>query len=205
MTARYLPFVASRLAELAHLPSDATLLCAGMDTGAASLTASVFLLPDLITALRAWQRMLRPGGAVAFSCFGAHAFQPLAGLYEARIRRFGVKPADPARRFLGQQFTDPESCRDLLHEAGFENIEVRVEQIGYYLPSADEWWDIAWNSGSRDLAAPLSPAQLAQFKLEHLAEVSALTTASGIWLDVPAIFAVGRVATRRAAASPATG
>jgi hypothetical protein len=197
MTARYLPFVASRLAELAHIPSDATLLCAGMDTGATTLTAftaSVFLLPDMITALRAWRRMLRPGGVVAFSCFGAHAFQPLAGLYEARIRSFGVKPVGPARRFLGQRLTDPESCRDLLQEAGFVNIEVRVEQLGYHLPSADEWWDIVCNSGIRDLVAPLSPAQLAQFKLEHLAEVSALATSSGIWLNVPAIFAVGRVA-----------
>jgi hypothetical protein len=193
MTARYLPFVASRLAELAHLPSDATIVCARMDTGIATLTASAAMRPDMITALRTWQRMLRPSGSVAFSCFGAHAFQPLAGLYEARIRSYGVKPAGPARYFLGLQLNDPESCRDLLHEAGFESIEVRVEQLGYHLQSADEWWDIAWNSSIRDLVASLSPSQLAQFKSGHLDEVSTLATARGIWLDVPAIFAVGRI------------
>lgn len=193
MTARYLPFVASRLAELTNLPSDATIVCGRTDTGLATLTASVFQLPDMVTTLRAWRRALWPGGAVAFSCFGARAFQPLAGLCETRIRGYGVQPDDPAHRFLGRRFTDPESCRDLLHEAGFENIEVRVEQLGYHLPSAHEWWDIVCNSGIRDLVTPLSPAQLAQFKLEHLAEVSALATSSGIWLDVPAIFAIGRI------------
>lgn len=36
------------------------------------------------------------------------------------------------------------------------------------------------------------PEQLKRFKAEHLAEVEALATDQGIWLDIAAIFALGR-------------
>ena len=40
--------------------------------------------------------------------------------------------------------------------------------------------------------AHLTNEDLARFKAEHLAEVAQLATEQGIWLDIPAIFAVGR-------------
>jgi hypothetical protein len=38
----------------------------------------------------------------------------------------------------------------------------------------------------------LTPEQQAQFKAEHLAEVAALVTVQGLWIDVAANFACGR-------------
>jgi ubiquinone/menaquinone biosynthesis C-methylase UbiE len=158
--------------------------------------SSLFLLPDIPAALKEWRRVTRPGGAVAFSSYGEDAFQPLSNLYEARCRRYGLSVAAPFRPFWWQRLTDPETCHDLLRDAGFQNIEVRIEQLGYRLQTIDEWWDIVWSNGFHGPASQLSLDRLVQFKAEHLAEVGALVAAndSGIWLNVPAIFAVGRVA-----------
>jgi ubiquinone/menaquinone biosynthesis C-methylase UbiE len=153
--------------------------------------AGIFFLPDILSGLQEWRRALKPGGTVAFSGFGEHTFQPMSDLFEARLRRYGVQLAAPQRSFPWQRLTDPEHYHDLMQNASFEQIEVSVEQLGYWLNTEEEWWDIVWNSGLRGPVSQLLSAQLKQFKQEHLAEVEALTTEQGIWLDVPAIFVLG--------------
>ncbi len=150
--------------------------------------SAIFFLPDMLSALKKWGRVTRPGGCVAFSGYGQQAFQPISDLFRARLASFGVELTAP---FSWQRLTDSEACLSLLQAAGFEHVDVRVEQMGYYLDSVEEWWDIVWNSGFRGPVSQLSPGQLPQFKAEHLAEVRGLATGKGIWLDVPAIFAVG--------------
>jgi ubiquinone/menaquinone biosynthesis C-methylase UbiE len=154
--------------------------------------ASLFFLSDMVAGLKEWQRICKPGGQVAFSGFGLSAFQPLSDLFEKRIRSYGVTFAVPERPFSWQRLTEPEEYWTLLHRAGYQAVEVQVEQLGYYLSNAEEWWQIIWNSGFRGPVSRLTPLELEQFKTEHLAEVGALCDAKGIWLDVPVIFAQGR-------------
>ena len=150
--------------------------------------SGIFFLPDMLAALKEWQRVTKPGGWLAFSSYGVHAFQPLSDLFEARIRRYGV----PSRPFTWQRLSDREQCHDLMRASGFVKVEVCVEQLGYDLDAVDEWWDIVWNSGFRGPVSRLSSAQLRRFRQEHLVEIGALATAKGIWLDGPAIFVVGQ-------------
>ncbi len=154
----------------------------------------IFLLPDMLSSLRAWRRVLKPGGAVAFSGYGDQTFQPLSNLFELHIRRYGVMLPDPARPFAQQHITGLEHYSDLLRNAGFATIDVRSEQHVYYLASVEEWWDILWHSGFCEPLTQLAPEALARFKTEHLAAVAELTTAQGIQLNVAAIFAVGQKA-----------
>ena len=155
--------------------------------------STLFFLPDMSAGLREWQRVLKPGGCVAVSGYGETAFRPLADLFEARIRSYGVALA-PVRPFSWQRLTEPEQYLELFQHAGLEKVEVYAEQLGYYLKDAHEWWDVVWNSGFRGPVSQLLPAALEQFKTEHLAEIEKLKTAKGIWLDVAAIFAIGRKA-----------
>jgi SAM-dependent methyltransferase len=151
--------------------------------------SSLFFVPNMLAALREWRRVLIPGGYVCFSGFGSTFHQPFRSLWNARLRRYGLSlPASPPTYRLA----DPMTCRQLLHEAGFVRIDVKSEQLGYYLRTVEEWWEENWATPMRMPVLQLTPDQQARFKSEHLAEVAGLATAEGIWVDVAVNFAVGR-------------
>jgi arsenite methyltransferase len=151
----------------------------------------IFFLPEMLSGPREWKRVVKEAGLVAFSAFGETAFQPFSDLFEARIRAYGVSFPVPRHPFSWQRLTTLEQCRTLLQDAGLEQIEGREEQLGYYLRTQEQWWEIVWNSGFRGPVSQLPSEQLEQFKMEHLAEVGQLATDQGIWLDIAAFFVWG--------------
>ena len=184
--------VAAALTNVELREGDAEhLACADESFDAVLCASALFFLPHMLEAVREWQRVLRPGGRVAFSVFGATLFQPMRTMFTDRIQAYGV--ALPPQR-PSQRLTTPAQCQDLLQEAGFRDLEVRTEQLGYYLSDANAYWDdtVRWNGARRDLLAQVPPDKLDQFRAEHLADVSALATDQGIWVDNPCIFALGR-------------
>ena len=155
--------------------------------------SSIFFLPEMQAGPREWTRVVKLGGRVAFSAFGATAFQPQSDLFEVRIRLYGATLPPQRRPFGWQRLTDPGQCGMLLEGAGLREVQVTTEQLGYYFATAGEWWEFAWGSGFRGPLSQLAPPDLERFKAEHLSEVAALATDRGIWFDVAAIFATGRV------------
>ncbi len=156
--------------------------------------SGIFFLPDMLAGVKEWRRVTKPGGVVAFSSFGETAFNPMREMYANRIQNnYGVV-LPPSRGF--QRLNTVQKCQYLMQQAGFglENIEIRTEQLGYYLQNADDWWDIVWHTGFRHSVSQIAPEKLAQFKTEHLAEVGELAIDKRIWLDVPVIFALGKKA-----------
>lgn len=150
--------------------------------------SSLEYFPDPQAALREWQRVLVPGGQAGFSSFGKAFLHPLRDLWIDRLRQHGItlamSPVHPLH--------DPDRCVWLLHDAGFTEIEVHTEQLGYYLRSGEErWHDIAIGLEGVPLLE-LSADERAQIRAEHLAELEAFTTCLGIWVDVSTNFVFGR-------------
>ena len=145
----------------------------------------------MLAGPRAWKHVIKETGVVAFSAFGETVFQPMSDLFEVRIREYGVTFPMPRRPFFWQRLTTLEQCRNLLKSAGLECIEGHSEQLGYYLRTPQEWWQIVWNSGFRGPISQLSSEQLERFKREHLEEVGQLANEQGIWLDIAAFFVWG--------------
>ena len=71
------------------------------------------------------------------------------------------------------------------------DITVEKKNVGYYLESAEQWWDIVWNAGFRRMMSRLTPDDQERFKQEHLREVELLRTEKGIWLDVGVLYTTG--------------
>lgn len=155
-------------------------------------TAVVYYLPDMVSALQAWRRVLKPGGRLAFTAFSEAAFQPMAGMLLRRLAAMGCDLSPLGTRLLWHRIGDEDIAWRLLQESGFQGLEVQREQHGYHLENAHEWWDLAWNSSLRLLIEPLSRADQGRLRDAHLQEVEALKDEDGIWLNVEAIFGEGR-------------
>ena len=152
----------------------------------------LFFLPDMAGALAQWRRVLKPGGWAAFTAFGPGAFQPMKDLFLRRLEDHGIAPENGPGTDAVQRLADPENGVRLLEQAGFVEVEVMTRQMGYHLADAGQWWEVIWNAGYRGLVDRLSPAQLARFRPDHLAEVAALAGEEGLWMDVEVHFFRGR-------------
>jgi hypothetical protein len=111
----------------------------------------------------------------------------MAEKISAQLQAYGV--TIPSAR---EQIDTPEKCLNIVRAAGFEEITLQTEQLGYYLSSLDEWWDLVWNAGFRIRLSQIPSEKIEQFKVEHLAEVAKLMTERGLWLDVETIFVRGK-------------
>jgi ubiquinone/menaquinone biosynthesis C-methylase UbiE len=180
---------AAGLTQVEFREGDAERLDLGDQRFEVVLCASaLFFVPAMLAALREWYRVLTPGGQVGGSGFGPTFAPPLGDLWNARLRQYGVSLPTVSPNL---RLAEPETCRRLLHEAGFVQTEVQSEQLGYYFRTVAEDWEEVWSSRNRMVLLQLAPAQREQFQAEHLAEVRALATDQGLWRDVAVNFARG--------------
>jgi ubiquinone/menaquinone biosynthesis C-methylase UbiE len=149
--------------------------------------SSLFFVPDMHKALLESHRVLAPGGLVGFSSFGTGFMSPLSNVLSARLEVHGVPLANPPVSRLA----DPETCKTLLENAGFERVGVVEEQVGYYHKNIEDRWREIMAGLEGIPLSKLSPESREQVKIEHFAELAALETADGLWMNVPAIFALG--------------
>jgi len=155
---------------------------------AASLDAvlcasALYTFPDIPAALTEWRRILKSGGRLAVSTLGAGSDR----LYRELLQRYGIPlPAE----LPTQRVDTPAKCEALLRKAGFEQIETRAEELGYYLPDAEQCWEIVWYTGARTPLTYLPSPVVERFKADYLAAVATSATEQGIWVDWPVVFSL---------------
>ena len=157
---------------------------------AANCSFGLFFLPEMQSLLQHIARKVKVGGPVVACSFYQGSFEPNIDLFLERIQRYGVAPPE----ITWKQICTEEKFHALYSSAGFSQVQIHRHHIGYHLSDAEAWWRVIWYAGFRGLVAQLSETQLAQFKQEHLAEITALKTKRGIPLNVTALFARGHVA-----------
>lgn len=152
---------------------------------AAVFSFSIFFVEDMAGLLRHVMGKVKPGGKMLATSFYEGTFSPLVDVFFDRIKNYGIERPPMWR------FSVPEECTALLKKAGLSEIRIDTRDLGYYLADAGQWWDVVWNAGLRRFVSGLSPDNLARFKKEHLEEIDALSTGSGIWLEVKVLYAQG--------------
>lgn len=147
----------------------------------------LFFIPDMTGTLREWLRVLKPGGSVAFATFGQGLYQPLYGLWENRLRIHGISPAPTPIHRLEL----PEVCAQLLVDAGYQQVDVKVEQLGYPIYDPQIRWNDITASVEGEPLKQLDALTRRQIEQEHLAELSEIISDHGVFVEVPAIFSFG--------------
>lgn len=153
----------------------------------ASCGFGIFFMPDMQASLKEWLRVLKPGARLLFTTFGSSSFGELIKSFVSLLPEFDVVFDTEQERL-----TEMDSCEKFLSDAGYIDIQIHSEQMGYYLVSENDWWEIIMNSGLRSFVAQLDAMQFAKFRAQHLAEVAKLKTDKGIWLDINVIFSMGK-------------
>ncbi|MEH1943860.1 MAG: methyltransferase domain-containing protein [Nostoc sp.] len=150
---------------------------------------AIVLFPDILATLQKWYRFLKPGGYVAFTCPPETAI--MASLHQSICARvLGV-----SLPHILEPLGTPEKCLNLLNQAGFRDIEIKIEPSGRYRPLSDNKLSetvIKINLKNNPLLSKLSQEQLNQLQVEYKAEIEKLATDRGIWIDTTKFFVRAR-------------
>lgn len=151
----------------------------------------LFFLPDMDKALRSWMRVTKTGGKILLSSFNSSAFEPMRQMFADSLQNIGVQLQQPP--FYSDRMANPEICTSMLLKAGLKNVTQSKKQMGYHLNSANEWWDVLWNSDARALIDKIDPVRQAEFKIQHLSEVEKFAKKQGLWMDVEVLLSIGQI------------
>jgi ubiquinone/menaquinone biosynthesis C-methylase UbiE len=147
----------------------------------------IFFVDDMDALLSHIAEIVKPGGTIAICNFQENYFSPLRDLMIKRLSHYNVQqPPQTWKRIATEA-----ACKELFERAGIRDIRVEQKNMGYFLSSEREWWDVIWNAGFRMMMSQLQPSDLERFRQEHMQEVAALTTKDGIWLDIGVLYTTG--------------
>ncbi|PSB39704.1 class I SAM-dependent methyltransferase, partial [Chamaesiphon polymorphus] len=122
----------------------------------------IFFLPDMEAAVAELWRMLRPGGTLAITSWGARVFEPANQTFWNAIAAL--------RPDLYKQFTpwyrigEPASLQALIASCGANNIRVFAETDSHHLASPEDWWTMVMGGGTRGTIDKLDSADQEQVK-----------------------------------------
>jgi len=107
----------------------------------------IFFVPDMVAAARELRRMVKPGGELAITTWGANLFEPGNSAFWNSIRQ--VRP-DLERAFNPwDRISEPMALFEMLQQAGVELADVAVENRLHPINGPEDWWNIVCGSGYR--------------------------------------------------------
>ena len=150
---------------------------------------AVWFFPDILHGMREMRRVLRPGGALAFSTWAKGSHEPMMEMLQVRLECYGVPRAAPTTDSW-KECSKREHLLTILEKTDFHNRQVIPQPTGYFIQPQD-WWTFVWGSAQRRRLSHLSPESLERFRKEVLEEVSGLQEERGVWFDVSALIGIG--------------
>jgi ubiquinone/menaquinone biosynthesis C-methylase UbiE len=129
-------------------------------------------------------RVLKPGGRIAFSEWGADD------------ERWGWESeligALPGKGVTTASFEDGRALESLLASSGLTDLHSIVERFDVHLADEEEWWAWKWSYSFRYVLEQLDDETHDRFKTQAFEKAAAMNDGDGIPLTLEALIAVGR-------------
>ncbi|WP_414527270.1 class I SAM-dependent methyltransferase [Nodularia chucula] len=141
---------------------------------------ALVLFPDILAILQKWYRFLKSGGFIAFTCPPETAY--LGSVY----RSICARVLGTSMTHILEPLGTPERCENMLQQAGFRDVEVKIVSSGRYRNCREDRLSqkrINLSFKGNPLLSTLSQIQLEQLQIEYIAEIEKLGTDQGIWED----------------------
>lgn len=152
--------------------------------------SAFFCILDPAAALRHWYDLLGPGGGLGF-----HALPETSYVWVSVARNVLAKYG--FSYVLNTPTGTLEKSRQLLIEAGFNEIDIREETSGYFMPleKAKKTWIQKNDFAPGQYPHPVSnvpPEILTQCQRDYEASIEELSTDKGVWNDVSMYYIYAR-------------
>jgi len=130
----------------------------------------IFFVPDMIAAVRALWRMVRPGGVLAVTTWGPRWFEPASTAFWDAVCE--VRPDLHKGFHPWDRISEPVAVRALLEQGGAEHIEVVAEAGRHEIPTPDAWWAAVLGSGYRGTVDQLDAAARDHVRAANMAYIA---------------------------------
>lgn len=147
----------------------------------------IFFLPDMEAAVAELWRMLRPGGTLAITSWGARVFEPANRTFWNAIE--SERP-DLYRQFTPwDRISEPASLQALVKSCGAIDVEVFAQTDSHQLATPEDWWTMAMGGGLRGTIDRLDAAAQERVKSINLEFLQANDIQA---LDSDVLYAIAR-------------
>jgi O-methyltransferase/aklanonic acid methyltransferase len=151
---------------------------------------ALWFFPQPHRTLQEFFRVLKPRGCVGLTTWAEDC--PFLVWVRQEIRDSLPPQAPPPNRGMAApSFDTPAKLETALQQAGFEDIEINIEDHDFVYANDEEWWLSLWSHGIRSRCEQLEAPELATLRADMLRKVQILKQPDGIHTLFRALFAVG--------------
>jgi len=153
----------------------------------------VFFFPDYKVAFYEFMRVLKKGGKISFTTFlhkSDEKFKWLDELIGEYIPVFEDEIGD-YQETDSPEFDTEEGLFHILTQAGFKNIQTRVEEKVFVYKDENEWWEKLWSHGFVKVLEMIPKDKMEDFKSDVFKKLSDNIEAEGIPATMYVLYAFG--------------